>query len=413
MKQNISKKERLSKRNLNKMEKAFSKYLSKGTLKIIAQSTNSDDQRERDMPIDKFTQLVILGNSLGKSLSLKCLSDAALEWNIVDKEISPQRISQQIDERGNGYFKALFEHLLSFALHLPRRSRRKVTSCFKSIDILDASNYHLCYKLFSLYRGKRGNAGMKIHTRFNLDYLLPMCVVVSDGKSHDNAFAPYNEDETGILYIIDRGYTDYKRYRDLIASGNDFVTRKKSNICARVVLDLKTGKQFPKNVFLEQLQTQYLGEYDLLIELSTGLRLRLIRYYDEEADEYYDYLTSLLDIDTFSSQDIRLIYKDRWQIEIFFRDLKYVSGSVHIIYQTDNRIKAQLYASLCYYLIVRIFILIASIETGKDYYHYSFKYSARLVKLGFIKWKKEQNELQSDLVSLIICDIINKGKKAF
>ena len=84
MKQNISKKERLSKRNLNKMEKAFSKYLSKGTLKIIAQSTNSDDQRERDMPIDKFTQLVILGNSLGKSLSLKCLSDAALEWNIVD-----------------------------------------------------------------------------------------------------------------------------------------------------------------------------------------------------------------------------------------------------------------------------------------------------------------------------------------
>ena len=120
------------------------------------------------------------------------------------------------------------------------------------------------------------------------------------------AFAPYNEDETGILYILDRGYNDYSKYEDLISGGNDFVTRKKSNISARVIQDLDTGRLFRRNVFLEQIATQYSGEYNLLIELETGLKLRLVRYYDKDACEYHDYLTSLLDVDLFSKEDIRL-----------------------------------------------------------------------------------------------------------
>ena len=182
----IRKKDGVAKVNIDKIKSALSKYISKETLKKIAQENDCDDQRERDLPIDKFTQLLILGNSLGKSLDLKSLADTALGWNIIEKEISPQRISQQVDERGSNYFKTLFEHLLDFALGLPRQSRRKITNCFKAVDILDASNYHLCKKLFSLYQGKRGSAGLKIHTRFNLDYLVPVLVVLSDGKSHDS-----------------------------------------------------------------------------------------------------------------------------------------------------------------------------------------------------------------------------------
>lgn len=405
---NISKKGQI-----NKVKEAFSRYLSKDFLKTIARENNCDDKRERDLPIDRFTQLTILGNSLGKDIGLKSLSDAAIEWNILDKEISHQRISQQIDERGYKYFKSIYEHMLDFAFSLPRQAKREVSNRFKKVNILDASNYTLCDKLYHLFEGRRKKAGLKIHTRFDLDYLLPVAIVVSNGKTHDNLLAPYSEDETGILYIMDRGYTDYKRYNKIINQGNDFVTREKKNISCRVIKDLDTGKNFPGNVFLEQLERKDAGELDLLIELTTGLQLRLVKYYDENAKEYYSYLTSLMNTEIFSKKDIRLLYKDRWQIEIFFRDLKYIVGSVRIIYQTENRIKAQLYSSLCYYLIVRIFVIIASIESQKAQSYYSFKYCARQIRLGFIKAKKENKEIDALIISLIVDGIINKGVKPF
>jgi len=407
MTKNISKKV-----NISKVKQTFSKYLSKDFLKNIAKENGCDDIRERDLPIDRFTYLAILGNSLGSSICLKSISDAAIEWNIVEEDISPQRISQQIDERGYKYFKTLYEHLRDFALSLPRQAKRKVLSHFRKVNILDASSFHLCDKLFCLYKGKRGNAGLKIHARFNLDYLLPVAVVISDGNIHDNMLAPYDETETGILYIMDRGYTDYRRYSRIINQGNDFVSRVKKNICCRIVKDLNSGKVFSKKVFLEQIDTKDSGELDLLIELTTGLQLRLIKYYDEEAKEYYSYLTSLIDNEHFSPDDIRAIYKDRWQIEIFFRDLKYITGSVRIVYQTENRIKAQIYSALCYYLIVRVFIIIACIKSKQSYSFYSLKYSCRQVKLGFIKTRKENIEIELSIISEIVDAIIEKGVKA-
>lgn len=398
---------------IRKAKEVLGKYLSKDFIKKIAIDNDCDDIRERDLPIYAFTQLMILGSNLGKEISLRELALSSAEWNLTDNCISPQRISQQVQERGYKYFESLYDNLKDFALGLPRRCRRKVLRKFKKTNILDGSSFRLCNKLIKIYQGKRGKSGFKLHTSFNLDYLLPEAIIISNSKVHDNVLAPYDLNTTGVLYIIDRGYNDYEKYKELIESGNDFVTRIKKNIVCKVIRDLNTGQVFKKKTYLENIKSRTREEFDLIVELTNGLQLRLVRYYDNDANEYYTYITSLLDNKTFTKEDIRYIYKYRWQIEIFFRDLKHVLGCIKIIYETEDRIKSQIYSSLCYYLIVRIFILIAGLMLRKHPIDFSFKRCARLVKKALLEINKDNMLMDKAFVFLTIDYIINYGVKPF
>lgn len=401
--------------NVKEIIETIADCLSEETINQIAKETGASDERIRNLPIYPFTILMILGSNLGKELSLGNLVLKAIEWELINSEtISNERISQQVAERGSKYFKKLFEHLLDVALSLPRRARRKILLHFKKVNILDSSVLNITKKLIKTYPGRRGKAAIKIHVRYNYGQGVPEKVKISNGKDHDNPHAPYEEEETGnILNIMDRGYNDYQQFKELIQRGDHFVVRRKRNAVCRVLYDLELNQECKRNVFLEQMEQKTIGEQDLLVMLEEGVVLRLIKYFDKDAKEYYYYFTSLIDANLWTKQDIRDIYRFRWQIEIFFRDIKYVLGNVKIIFKEKDRIHAQIYIALCFYLFIRIFMLIVAHKQNKELISYSVKYCAKWIRLLTIQWfKKFKVDKSHDsklLVEEIISIIMKKG----
>ena len=237
MSKNITKKRTKSK--TKEAIQTFQELISEDTIQELAMEVGVHDERVRDLPIYPFTLLMIIGNSLGKEVSLKHLVQCAFEWDLTEKKISSQRLSQQVAERSSAYFQKLFEALLKKALELPRRVRRKIEKHFGKINILDSTVIRLCSTLLAQYEGTKGQAAIKLHTRFNLIYLLPEAVIISAGKVHDNKVAPYDRSvDENILNIMDLGYTDFEEYQAMMERSHDFVVRRKRNAVCKVVMDL-------------------------------------------------------------------------------------------------------------------------------------------------------------------------------
>lgn len=398
-------------KNVKEIIETVSKYLSEETIIKIANNTGANDERIRNLPICPFTILMIIGCNLGKELSLGNLVEKAIEWELINyNSISNERISQQVAERGSKYFERLFEHLLKLALSLPRRARRKILKYFKKVNILDSTAIKITKKLIKTYEGRRKQAGIKVHVRFNYGQGVPEKIKITRAKDHDNPHAQYEEDSGNILNIIDRGYNDYQQFRRLIENGDHFVARRKKNAVCRVIYNYDLKQEYRKTVFLEQIEQSYKGELDLLVETEDGLIVRLVKYYDKKAKEYYYYFTSLIDANTWTRQNIRDIYRYRWEIEMFFRDLKYVLGCVRIIFKEKDRIRAQIYMALCFYLIIRIFMLVAAYKQKKELDSYSVKYCAQWIRIHIIKWFKcfkinvnhDEKILVEDLISIVM-----------
>lgn len=116
-----------------------------------------------------------------------------------------------------------------------------------------------------------------------------------------------------------------------------------------------------------------LKEYDLLVELTNGLRVRLVGVFDKEEKEYRFYITNLLDNFDWSIKEIIFLYKNRWSIEIFFRDLKVELGCFKIMVETKERIESQVWAGLVFFVFIRVFMAIVSIRSKINIDLLSFK----------------------------------------
>jgi hypothetical protein len=415
------KKERAMEKDTKKFKKlitTFEELLSEEKIKEIAIECGVADKRVRELPIYPFTLLMILGQGLGLELCLKKLCELAINWELtVSGNLSDERISQQVKERGYEYFKMLFNHLLKIALNLPRRSKRKIIKEFKKINIIDSTTINLFSKLVVLYKGTKGQSALKLHVRLNLIKGIPEEVNLSPAKEHDNPHALYEDSIIeNILYIMDLGYTDYDRYKELKDRGDHFVVRVKSNAIIKIIEDLSGKHPEYKGCNLSWVLKEEGGEeLDVLVELSNGLHIRLVRVWEEKANKYYTYLTTLTDNKKWKIQEIRDLYKLRWAIEILFRDIKRVLGCFKIIFRTEIRIKAQIYAALCYYLLIRIFILISAHQNKHEIEQYSIKYCSLEIRKCIVGWYRYFKRCDRDimyLVNMCLIRIKQKGLKS-
>jgi hypothetical protein len=211
---------------------------------------------------------------------------------------------------------------------------------------MDSSLIELCLSLFPWAKFRTTKGAIKLHALFNIRSQIPEFIQITHGKTPD--LIPIRSLNLalfpkGTIFVFDRGYNDYRLLRKIINAGHHFVIRMKENahifslrqsralVGKGIIQDEKVAFGTPKS------QELYPGD------------LRLITYYDEEHQETYQYLTDEFRL---SALNIALIYKKRWQIELFFKWIKQHLKIKTFLGTSKNAVLTQIWVAMIYYLLL-------------------------------------------------------------
>jgi hypothetical protein len=223
-------------------------------------------------------------------------------------------------------------------------TRKKRKFRFKNpLLSLDASVIDLCATMFDWAKFRLTKGAVKLHLLLDHDGYLPSYAVITEGKKHEVGVARQMRFAPGTILVFDRGYTDYEWFASLIQQGVYFVTRLKENADYGVVENLAVpqgrGVQRDQVIFFYKLAKAGIDAY-----------FRRIEFYDEENDRVLVFLTSHMGL---AAATIAAVYKERWQIELFFRALKQSLRVKTFVGTSANALKTQLWTALIAMLLVK------------------------------------------------------------
>ena len=214
-----------------------------------------------------------------------------------------------------------------------------------TVYALDATTIDLCLNVFWWAHFRRAKAAVKLHTLLDLRGNLPTFIHISDGKMHDVKILDELIFEPLAIYLMDKGYLDFQRLYRLHQAQAFFVTRAKTNLAYARLKSNKVNKELG----LRCDQTIKLTTYKS--KQSYPEKLRRVRYYDKEQGKRYVFLTNNFEI---SAIEVAMLYKYRWQIELFFKWIKQHLKIKRFWGESENAVKTQIWIAICNYLLVAI-----------------------------------------------------------
>lgn len=289
----------------------------------------------------RWTQFVaMLTAQLSNRSSLRDLVDnfgvqSSKFYHLGIKAFSRSTLARCNEKQPHTLYEELFKRLLSRCQSMaPRNKSFKLDG---KIYLLDASLVELTLSLFpwAKYQKKKGAA--KLHIGLDADGYLPAFVDFTRGNEHEINRARELELTKGSYVVFDRGYTDYSWYQELTEDGVFFVTRLKSNAVLTPGRK-RRGRKSPGVIADREIRLGNLPEI-----------FRQITYLDEETDITYQFVTNVLDI---PAQTVADLYKERWQIELFFKWIKQNLKVKSFLGTSMNAVKTQLWIALCAYLVL-------------------------------------------------------------
>lgn len=210
---------------------------------------------------------------------------------------------------------------------------------------LDSTTIDLCLALFPWALFRAHKAAVKMHTLLDIRGSIPTFIWISDGKMHDVNVLDILEPEPGAIYLMDRGYIDFKRLHKFTASNAFFVTRTKSNMQFR---RLYSHQSNISNGILSD-QTIILTGVDSKTDYPD--KLRRVHYYDPDHLKHLYFLTNNF---VYSSITIAKLYKCRWQVELFFKWIKQHLRIKAFYGLSENAVKTQIWIAICVYVLLAI-----------------------------------------------------------
>jgi len=215
----------------------------------------------------------------------------------------------------------------------------------KTVYALDSTTIDLCLKLFPWARFRRAKAAVKLHTLLDLRGSIPVFIAISDGKMADVRVLDELVLEAGAFYVMDRGYVDFRRLYRFVLSSAFYVTRSKRNLQFRRLesrpVQAETGIRSDQIVWLRNRSS--VKHYPD--------KLRRIHYVDQETGKSLVFLTNNFEL---PAMVIALLYKSRWQVELFFKWIKQNLRIKHFFGNSDNAVKTQIWISIAVYVLVAI-----------------------------------------------------------
>jgi hypothetical protein len=226
------------------------------------------------------------------------------------KQIKRATFCDALEKRQHDIFKSVFHTLVDKAQTVSGKMKKK----FKDpLRIIDATVISLCLKRCNWAKYRKAKGAVKVHLNLDGDNCIPYDAYITNGKVHDVKEMKNLTGETGVIYAMDRGYVDYNSLYYIELQGSIFVTRMKRN---------GAFKRIHNNPHKEEGSVLS----DVLIELTgAGTKkaypkpLRKIKYKDKETRKVYEFLTNDMGRD---AQEIAAIYKERWEVELFFKWIK-------------------------------------------------------------------------------------------
>jgi hypothetical protein len=237
-------------------------------------------------------------------------------------------------------YQTVFYQMLSRCTALQKGHKFRFKNKLLSID---ASVIDLCATVFNWAKFVKTKGAVKLHMALDHDGYLPCYAHITTGKVHEVNIARQRTWPSGTILTFDRGFLDFAWFSSLIIQGVWFVTRPKANLAYRV-LQTRTP---PQNRSI--LKDQVIELTDSYSSRKCPYPLRLIEALDPKTGESILLLTNHLD---FGASTISDIYKDRWQIEILFRNLKQHLKIKTFVGTSANALHIQIWTALIAYLLL-------------------------------------------------------------
>ena len=259
----------------------------------------------------------------------------------VGKTVTRSNLSKANEQRDFRIFE-------DFAYYMIAEARRKRVNDMGGTEAhiyaFDSTTIALCLSIFDWAKFRKKKGGIKVHTLFDVIAGVPTFVHITEAKVHDmNAMddIPY---EVGSFYIFDRGYNDYSRLYTIHGIGATFILRAKNNVKYK---RLSWMRRLQPNV-LSDSKIKFTGPYK---KDEYPEPLRLIKYWDEENKREFTFLTNNFEL---TALEIAELYRQRWQIELFFKWLKQHLKIKHFYGTSLNAVKIQVYVAIITFCLVAI-----------------------------------------------------------
>lgn len=291
-----------------------------------------------------FAQLTQCSGLRNIETCLRAMSNKLYHVGLQSKA-SKSNLSRVNDSRPSIIFKKLCESLIKEAKELYRDDRfSEILN--EAVYVLDSTYISLCLSMFPWAElGKHNKAIVKVHTLMDLRGSIPTFIEVSDAKFPDNKMLDKLQIEPGAFYVMDKAYVDFKRLNSIEEKKGFFIVRFKVNIkfqrqsscCANMA---------------EGIVSDQIGK----LHGSVGKRkypnkVRKVIFHDFEKNKNLEFMTNNFSL---SAASIALLYKKRWQIEIFFKWIKQNLKIKKFYGYSQNAVETQIWIAIATYLLVAI-----------------------------------------------------------
>lgn len=297
---------------------------------------------------NQFVQLFF-----GQITSLNSLRDICLCLKAHKNKLYHLGIKQNVDQstlsRANE--NRDWQIFADFGQYLINLVRPLYVNCpIPKVDIdndvfaLDSTTISLSIKLFTWAHGKYSRGAVKMHTLLDLRGSIPTFILITDGKYHDSNVLDVIVPIPATIYLMDKAYVDFLAMYQIHKADVYFVTRAKITLDYTVVeqnynIDESTGLRSDKTITLNGYKSKQLYPETL----------RLVEYYNDEKDLLLVFLTNNFEV---SALEIARLYRNRWQIEVFFKWIKQNLTIKKLWGHSKNAVKIHIWVAICTYLIV-------------------------------------------------------------
>ena len=290
-----------------------------------------------------FGQLTNLNSLRDICLCLKAHNNKLYHLGI-KKYVSHTTLSRANEKRDWMIFSDFGNHLIELVRPLYKNSEVPNLKIDNELFALDSTTISCSINLLTWAEGKYSRGAVKMHTLLDLRGSIPSFILVTDGKCHDSNILDQIIPEPDAIYIMDKAYVDFKALYRINTHNSYFVTRAKSSLKYTITeqnfnIDEKTGLRADKTIELTVVKSKKLYPE----------KLRIIEYYDAEKDNYLVFMTNNFEV---TALEVSFIYKNRWQIETFFKWIKQNLVIKKLWGHSQNAVKTHIWIAICTYLIV-------------------------------------------------------------
>ena len=262
----------------------------------------------------------------------------------IRSKVSKSTLADANEVRDWRIYADFAQHLIGMARRLYKKEPL-VIDIEQTVYALDATTIDLCLALFLWAHFRTAKAAVKLHTLIDLRGNIPTFIHISDGKLHDVNVLDVLPIEPGSIYVMDRGYVDFKRLYGITRSLAFFVTRAKSPFKFERIyshpIDKTTGLICDQTIKLTVPATAK----------KYPDKMRRVKYRDPETDKIFVFLTNNFEL---PAKTIADLYKQRWQVELFFKWIKQNLRIKSFYGTSENAVKTQIWIAVSVYLMVAI-----------------------------------------------------------